>query len=78
METVKRCEQITLDYERSQFQALSVKNRLELRMHLGMCSKCRRYVKDSKKLDLWLKRRFELADYTFSEQEKEAIKEKIR
>lgn len=78
MGTVKRCEQITLDYERSNFEALSVKNRLEIKMHLGMCRKCRRYVKDSKKMDLWLKRRFELADHSFSTDEKEAIKEKMQ
>ena len=43
-----------------------------------MCSKCRRYVKDSKKMDLWLKRRYELADYTFSTKEKTKIKEKLK
>ena len=78
MGTVKKCEQITLDFERSAFQKLSVKERLELKMHLGICSKCRRYVKDSKKMDLWLKRRYELADYTFSAEEKTKIKEKLK
>lgn len=79
MEIVKRCEQITLDYERSQFQQLSVKDRVELRMHLGICKNCRRYQKDSQKLDKWLQRRFQQLDkeYHFSETEKESIKRKI-
>ncbi len=79
MGTVKKCEQITLDFERSQFQTLSVKDRLQLQMHLSMCSKCRRYMKDSKKMDLWLKRRFLQSDQSihFTIAEKEAIKEKI-
>ena len=80
MEIVKRCEQITLDFERSKFQSLSVKDRLQLNMHLAMCSKCRRYFKDSQKLDIWLKRRIELADpeVHFSQVEKESIKEKMK
>lgn len=80
METVKRCEQITLDYERGQFQTLSVKDRLQIQMHLGICSKCRRYIKDSKKMDLWLKRRFTKTDETvhFSKAEKDTIKERIQ
>ena len=79
METVKRCEQITLDYEKSKFTALSVTDRLQQKMHLGLCSKCRRYIKDSQKLDLWLKRRFELADESihFTDEEKTTIKEKL-
>lgn len=80
MEIVKRCEQITLDYERSRFQVLSVKDRLQVKMHLGICAKCRRYLKDSQKLDMWLQRRFELAEkeYHFTHDEKEHIKEKLR
>lgn len=78
MDPVKRCEQITLDYEKSKFLALSVKDRLQLKMHMGICTKCRRYLKDSQKLDLWLKRRYELVDETvqFTSEEKQAIKEK--
>lgn len=77
--TVKRCEQITLDFERSQFQALSVKDRLGMKMHLGMCKKCRKYVKDSQKLDLWLKRRLQQMDESihFSDLEKVQLKEKL-
>lgn len=75
---MKRCEQITLDLEKSNFQKLSVKERLELKMHMAICSKCRRYAKDSKKMDLWLKRRAKLADYSFSPEEKDAIKEKLK
>ena len=79
MGIVKRCEQITLDFERSKFQALSVKDRLQLNMHLAICSKCRRYMKDSQKLDIWLKRRIELAnqEFHFSSDEKEIIKTKL-
>lgn len=79
MDPVKRCEQITLDYEKSKFQALSVKDRLQQKLHLGICSKCRRYLKDSQKLDLWLKRRYELVEEPvhFTSEEKEAIKVKL-
>jgi hypothetical protein len=79
MDTVKTCEQITLDYEKSKFQTLSVKDRLEQRMHLAICSKCRRYSKDSKKMDMWLKRRFQLSEEVqFSNQEKEKLKEQLK
>ena len=79
MDTVKTCEQITLDYEKSKFQTLSVKDRLEQRMHFAICSKCRRYSKDSKKMDMWLKRRFQLSEEVqFSNQEKEKLKEQLK
>jgi hypothetical protein len=78
MGIVKRCEQITLDFERGNFQELSVKDRLEMKMHMAICTKCRRYAKDSKKMDLWLKRRYELANFSFSDGEKEVIKEKCK
>lgn len=80
MEIVKRCEQITLDYERGKFQRLSVKDRIEGRFHLSICPKCRKYVMDSQKLDLWLRRRFSQIDidHHFSQVEKESIKAKLR
>lgn len=80
MEIVKRCEQITLDYERSRFQPLSVKDRVQLRMHLGICKKCRHYLKDSQKIDVWLKRRFERLDetYHFSSDEKITLKKSLK
>lgn len=79
MEIVKRCEQITLDFERSKFETLSVKDKLQLSMHLAMCSKCRRFAKDSQKLDIWLRRRIELAnqEFHFTSEEKETIKAKL-
>lgn len=78
MDTVKNCEQITLDYEKSKFQTLSVKDRLQQKVHLSLCSKCRRYMKDSKKLDMWLRRRFEISEEVqFTAQEKEALKKKL-
>lgn len=80
METVKRCEQYTLDVERSKFQALSVKERIALKVHVGICPKCRRFVKDSQQLDLWLKRRFQQAEreFHFTPEEKEHLKSKLR
>jgi hypothetical protein len=79
MDTVKSCEQVTLDYEKSKFQALSVQDRLQQKIHLSICSKCRRYMKDSKKMDMWLKRRFEQSEEVqFSTEEKEAIKNKLK
>jgi Zn-finger nucleic acid-binding protein len=48
---MKRCEEITLDFEKSKFQKLTLNERVAQRMHLGMCSKCKRYLKDSKTLD---------------------------
>ena len=55
-----------------------MKDRLEIRMHMAICTKCRRYARDSKKMDLWLKRRAELAKFSFSEEEKQALKDKIK
>jgi Zn-finger nucleic acid-binding protein len=77
---MKRCEQYTLDVERSHFQQLSVKDRIALKVHFGICPKCRRYLKDSQQLDLWLKRRFQLseAEFQFTREEKQALKEKLK
>lgn len=77
---MKRCEQYTLDVERSKFQKLSVKDRIALKVHFGICPNCRRYLKDSQQLDLWLKRRFQLSEpeFHFTREEKETLKEKLK
>ena len=79
MEAVKKCEQITLLYERANFEELSEEDKLELEMHMNKCNKCNGYIEDSKKLDLWLKEKFSQLDIiaNFSEEEKKKLKESL-
>jgi flavin-dependent dehydrogenase len=79
MGTVRKCEQITLLYERANFEALSEKDREELEMHMNKCNKCNGYIEDSKTLDLWLREKFSQLDIiaNFSEEEKQKLKESL-
>lgn len=76
---MKSCDQITLDYEKSKFTRIPLKDRLEMRMHKAMCPKCRKYFKDSDTLDTWLTRKFKHkgGDYTFTKEEKVALKKRL-
>lgn len=75
---MKPCQQITLEIEKSRFVRLSVKDRLELRMHLAICPACRKYFRDSKHLDDWLGKKFshatENSSVAFTSEEKEKLK----
>ena len=77
MGAVKKCEQITLLYERSNFEALSDEDKVELQMHRDKCTKCNGYIEDSKKLDQWLKEKFAQIDViaNFTPEEKQQLKE---
>lgn len=74
MGAVRKCEQITLLYERANFEALSEEDKQELQMHMDKCTKCNGYIEDSKKLDKWLKEKFAeihiIAHFTLEEKEK--------
>lgn len=75
---MKNCQDSTLDLERSKFERLSIKDRLGLRLHISLCSECRKYFNDSKTIDSLLKKRFtHLAEYTFTKEEKEELKRNI-
>lgn len=77
MGVVRKCEQITLLYERANFEALSEEDQIELQMHMDKCTKCNGYIEDSKKLDEWLRKKFAQVDIivNFSDEEKEKLKE---
>jgi len=77
MGAVRKCEQITLLYEKANFEALSEKDKEELQMHMDKCTKCNGYIKDSKKLDLWLKEKFSQLNViaNFTSEEKQNLKE---
>lgn len=76
MGVVRKCEQITLLYERANFEALSEEDQIELQMHMDKCTKCNGYIEDSKKLDEWLRKKFAQVDIivNFSDEEKEKLK----
>ena len=77
---MKNCQDSTLDIERSSFERLSLKERLELRMHVSICPECRKYFRDSKAIDKLLKKRFNhmgVSEYNFTKEEKEEMKRKI-
>lgn len=77
---MKRCEEITLDFEKSKFQKLSLNAKVAQRMHLGICSKCRRYMKDSKTLDKLLAKRLKGKSnlHVFTQTEKTNLKLKLK
>lgn len=79
MGAVRKCEQITLLYERANFEALSDEDKQELQMHMDKCTKCNGYIEDSKKLDLWLKEKFSQVDTfaNFTAEEKQKLKESL-
>lgn len=75
---MKTCQEITEGIEKANFKRLTVKERLEIKLHLSICSHCKQYSKDSKILDRMLKKRFITSQkFTFSKEEKEALKKKI-
>lgn len=79
MGAVRKCEQITLLYERANFEALSDEDKAELKMHMDKCTKCNGYIEDSKKLDLWLREKFSQIDIiaNFTPEEKQRLKESL-
>lgn len=79
MGAVRKCEQITLLYEKANFEALSEEDKVELKMHKDKCTKCNGYIEDSKKLDLWLKQKFSQIDAVanFTPEEKQKLKESL-
>ena len=77
---MRSCEEVTLDLEKSKFVPLGLKDRMIMRAHVMMCSKCRQYFKDSGALDRWLKEGFEKDGirYTFSDEEKDRLKNMLK
>lgn len=53
---MKSCRDITLLIEKSREEKLSLKERLQIKLHTRMCKLCRNYKIDSKFLDGLLKR----------------------
>lgn len=80
MGAVKKCEQITLLYEKANFKALSPEDKEELQKHMDKCTKCNGYIEDSKKLDLWLKEKFSQVDViaNFTPEEKQKLKDSLK
>ena len=73
---MKTCEEITLNIERGRYEKLSVKELLAIKMHLIICKPCHNYRKDSELIDKLLQEKYKngAEEYTFSFEEKEAIK----
>ena len=79
MDIMKKCQEITQDIEKGHMTKLSIKERLEIRVHSILCPPCRQYFKDSATIDNMLKRRFRHPEqYQFSLEEKENMKKNIR
>lgn len=75
---MKNCQDTTQDIERSNFERLSGKDRLGIRLHVAMCRACRCYLRDSKKIDHLLDKKLRnLDEYKFSREEKSNLKQRI-
>ncbi len=77
MESMKTCQEITLDIERGKYEKLSISEKWAIKMHLIICKPCQDYEKDSALIDRLLRKRFKnLNQYKFtSEEKKELIKQ---
>lgn len=76
---MKTCQDITQDIERSTFERLSLKNRMELKLHLSICPDCKSYFKDSRLIDKLLAKKYKnKIVYKYSKLEKEALKERLQ
>lgn len=75
---MKTCQETTMDLERDAFQRISWIDRLRLRMHLSICKQCRKYFRDSQAIDRLIHKSFQQPkEYSFSLEEKEAMKNKL-
>lgn len=77
---MKGCEEITLDIERGRYNSLSVKELIEIKMHLLICKPCADYKKDSDLIEQLLQEKYKqgATKYSFSREEKEALKNACR
>ena len=75
---MKTCQDITESIEKANFKRLSIKERLAIRFHLSLCKNCRQYSIDSKIIDRMLTKKFKsVKNFTFSDKEKEDLKQKM-
>jgi hypothetical protein len=75
---MKTCEEISVLYEQSKINRISIASRLAIRSHRSICKGCRQYFKDSDNIDSMITRKFKnLGSYTFSVKEKEELKDKL-
>lgn len=75
---MKSCQEITELMEKRAFKKLSLMERMELRMHRFICKHCKRFFKDSAKIDTLLNRTFRSKKYQFSKEEKEQMIDKLK
>lgn len=76
---MKSCAEITELMEKAKFKRLSFKDRLELSMHAKICAACKRYKVDSELIDqLVAKRANKLSRYVFTQEEKEAMIQRMK
>ena len=77
---MKDCQEITELVERSKIERISLGDRLAIRMHSTICKNCRQYFRDSDVLDDMMNSRTfkHLAEYSFSDEEKEKLKALLR
>lgn len=75
---MKYCKDITELIEKSNVEKLSVSQKISIRFHVFICKTCKRYLSDSKALDILLKRQFtKMKSYSFSADEKETFKKSL-
>ena len=76
---MKNCEEITVLYEQSKVNRVSISDKISIRTHKTICKDCRQYFKDSDKIDTMITGKFKhLGNYNFSDSEKESLKERLR
>lgn len=76
---MKGCQEITEQIEKGKISGNSMKEKIEIRLHLLICKLCRSYVHDSAILDRALRNKFKKQkEYRFSAVEKDLMKVKLK
>lgn len=76
---MKKCLEVTEGLEKQQFQRLGVKERLEVRLHLRICPKCREYARDSVILNRMIRRSMQhIPQIQFTDEEKRELIARLR
>lgn len=75
---MRTCQEISELAEKQAFERLTFMERMELRMHKIICPNCKKFFKDSSKLDTILNRSIQSREFKFTQEEKQNIIEKLK
>lgn len=75
---MRTCQEITELAEKRAFERLTFMERMELRMHKAICPHCKKFFKDSAKLDSIITKSIQSRKFTFSREEKDKMIDRLK